>query len=320
MKKLWFIIVGTVLLLAIVVPVSAEGEDYYVTGSVAVAGGGQRVSENFSLQDLIGVPVVGSSESEVFHIESGSPEHNPLNSPPVADAGGPYLVAAGGTIPLDGSGSSDPDGDPLTYHPWVQSPILGTFAYDQEYENPTYTAGNTAGIAGLTLTVGDGILEDSYTTMVVVYDPSAGFVTGGGCINSPLGAYVADPTLTGKASFGFVCKYKKGNSEPTGNTEFQFKAGDLKFHSDSYDWLVIAGHEAMYKGSGTINGAGNYGFMLSAIDEELTPSTDVDTLRIKIWDKDNGDAVVYDNQMGAADDADPDTAIQGGSIVIHKGN
>ncbi len=44
MKKLWFIIVGTVLLLAIVVPVSAEGEDYYVTGSVAVAGGGQRVS------------------------------------------------------------------------------------------------------------------------------------------------------------------------------------------------------------------------------------------------------------------------------------
>jgi len=74
----------------------------------------------------------------------------------------------------------------------------------------------------------------------------------------------------------------------------------------------------MYKGVGTINGSGNYGFMLSAIDEKLTPSTDVDLFRIKIWDKDNGEAIVYDNQMDAPDDADPTTAIGGGSIVIHK--
>jgi hypothetical protein len=83
---------------------------------------------------------------------------------------------------------------------------------------------------------------------------------------------------------------------------------------------VIAGAKAMYKGVGTINGEGNYGFLLSAIDEKLTPSTDVDLFRIKIWDKDNGDAVVYDNQIGAGDDAEPTTAIAGGSIVIHKSN
>jgi hypothetical protein len=58
--------------------------------------------------------------------------------------------------------------------------------------------------------------------------------------------------------------------------------------------------------------------MLTAIDEKLTPSTDVDLFRIKIWDKDNGDAIVYDNQMGDADDADPATVLGGGSIVIHK--
>jgi len=74
----------------------------------------------------------------------------------------------------------------------------------------------------------------------------------------------------------------------------------------------------MYKGTGTINGAGNYGFMLSAIDEKLTPSTDVDLFRIKIWDKDSGDDVVYDNQLGAEGDTDATTAIGGGSIVIHK--
>ncbi|MDY6932458.1 MAG: hypothetical protein SVJ22_11160, partial [Halobacteriota archaeon] len=95
-------------------------------------------------------------------------------------------------------------------------------------------------------------------------------------------------------------------------------AAGLNFHSSSYDWLVIAGHKAKYKGTGTINGEGNYGFMISAIDEKLTPSTDVDKFRIKIWDKDNADTIVYDNQMGDADDADATTEIQSGNIVIHK--
>jgi hypothetical protein len=38
----------------------------------------------------------------------------------------------------------------------------------------------------------------------------AGFVTGGGWIDSPAGTYTADPGLSGKATFGFVSKFKKG--------------------------------------------------------------------------------------------------------------
>jgi photosystem II stability/assembly factor-like uncharacterized protein len=173
----------------------------------------------------------------------------------------------------------------------------------------------------LTVTDDDGGLGQSEFRYVVIYDPEGGFVTGGGWINSPEGACQlteACTGATGKANFGFVSKYKKGAEVPTGETEFQFKAGNLNFHSDSYEWLVVANHKAMYKGVGTINGAGNYGFMLSAIDEKLTPSTDVDLFRIKIWDKDNDDAIVYDNQMGAEDDEDPTTEIGGGNIVIHK--
>lgn len=180
-----------------------------------------------------------------------------------------------------------------------------------------------AGVYTITLTVEDddgGSDSKTYSYYVVIYDPSAGFVTGGGWILSPEGAYTPDPTLTGKANFGFVSKYKKGQQNPTGNTEFNFKIADMNFHSKDYDWLVVAGAKAMYKGTGTINGAGNYGFILSAIDEDLTPSTDVDLFRIKIWDKDNNDEVIYDNQLGGDDDEDPTTEIGSGNIKIHTGS
>jgi len=183
----------------------------------------------------------------------------------------------------------------------------------------SYTA---AGVYTIKLTVADkdGGSGTSVTSQyVVVYNPSGGFVTGGGWINSPAGACVASPSLTGKATFGFVSKYQKGATVPTGQTEFQFKVAGLNFKSTSYEWLVIASARAQYKGTGTINGLGNYGFMLTAIDGQINGGGGLDKFRIKIWDKDTNDAIVYDNKLGAADDAEPDTVIGGGSIVIHKG-
>ena len=144
----------------------------------------------------------------------------------------------------------------------------------------------------------------------MVYDPSAGFVTGGGWINSPAGAYTPDPTLTGKATFGFVSKYHKGATTPSGNTEFQFQAGSLNFKSTGYDWLVVAGDKVIYKGAGTVNGVSGYTFLLTA--EDSSP----DRFRIKITDA--ADAVVYDSNVGGGDDAAPATALSPGQIIIHK--
>jgi hypothetical protein len=163
----------------------------------------------------------------------------------------------------------------------------------------------------------DGGVSSPGVILIVVYDPTAGFVTGGGTVNSPAGAYAAGPTLAGSASFGFVSKYKKGATKPDGETEFQFKLGNFNFHSTSYDWLVVSGTKAQYKGYGTVNGGGVYGFLLSATDGGKTGP---DKFRIKIWDPYSGDAVVYDNVGGGSDDIDAanPATITSGSIVVHK--
>ncbi len=181
----------------------------------------------------------------------------------------------------------------------------------------------TPGVYTVGAMVSDGSLSDTrfsaldVPAYIVVYDPSAGFVTGGGWINSPAGAYAPNPSLAGKATFGFVAKYQKGANTPSGDTQFQFTTASFTFKSLSYDWLVVAGAKAQYKGSGAINGGGDYAFMLTAVDGQTNGGGGIDKFRMKIWDKANG-GLIHDNQVGASDDAALSTALGGGSIVIHQ--
>jgi hypothetical protein len=152
---------------------------------------------------------------------------------------------------------------------------------------------------------------------LVVYDPSAGFVTGGGWIYSNPGAYTLDTAAEGKANFGFVSKYKKGANVPDGSTEFVFSAGDLNFHSSSYQWLLVNSKtRAQFKGTGSINGAGSYDFMIWASQGSKTKTTTIpDTFRIKIWQMVDGvEDVIYDNV--ASINIDGGQPLGGGSILI----
>src|SRR5207245_2656667 len=117
---------------------------------------------------------------------------------------------------------------------------------------PAFTAAgvNEVCVAG---TDAAGNIGSAGCILLAVYDPTAGFVTGVGWFQSPAGAYTPDPVLTGKANFAFVSKYVKGANTPTGVTEFQFKVASLNFHSDTYEWLVVSGARAQFKGTGTIN-------------------------------------------------------------------
>ena len=173
---------------------------------------------------------------------------------------------------------------------------------------------SATGVYSITVTITDDDAgAGSANVLGTVFEPStSGHVTGGGWFSSPAGAVVARPNVTGRANFGFVAK--SDNGQLTGHTTFNVSAAQFRFESTSYDSLVVSGSKAQYRGSGKVTGSGDYGFLVTIYDGSP------DRFRIKIWDKSNGNAVVYDNRMGVPDDidnADPQP-LGSGSIVIHN--
>ncbi|WP_142858430.1 malectin domain-containing carbohydrate-binding protein [Salinigranum halophilum] len=94
----------------------------------------------------------------------------PVNEPPVADAGPDVTVAPGETIQLDGTGSSDPTDETLTYS-WDQigGPSVGVLS-DNESATPTLAVTETdETISGvIELTVSDGTSSDTDSVNVTV--------------------------------------------------------------------------------------------------------------------------------------------------------
>src|SRR6267142_680509 len=173
-------------------------------------------------------------------------------------------------------------------------------------------------VATVTDNAGASATDSDY---LVVYDPTAGFVSGSGSITSPAGAYIADPLKTGPATFAFNMRYKLGVNIPSGPTSFNFTMASLSFTGVSYDWLVVAGDKAQFKGKGTIGNTGNYGFIVTARDGEQNGATGIDKFRIKIWainpDGSEGN-LVYDNVKNAPDDIDSANPqpINSGNVLV----
>ncbi|MCH6200418.1 T9SS type A sorting domain-containing protein [Aquiflexum sp. LQ15W] len=192
---------------------------------------------------------------------------------------------------------------------------------DSGFATATTDILGTIGVFKVTATVNDG--NNSSTAYIPVYDASGSFVTGGGWINSPAGSMPANPTVIGKANFGFVSRYKKGSSQVDGNTDFQFVSGNLIFKSNMHESgsLVISGRRATYRGTGTINGQSGFKFVVVAIDGNWNGQTNPDAFRIKI--STTSGEVIYDNRMGSAENTEDATILGnngtgGGSIVIHE--
>jgi PKD repeat protein len=90
------------------------------------------------------------------------------NTAPVADAGPDLEVDAGTTALLDGTGSFDPDGDPLTYR-WtvIAYPAGGTTQIDDATSPVASFTPNVDGIYEVQLVVNDGIENSAPDTAII---------------------------------------------------------------------------------------------------------------------------------------------------------
>ena len=123
--------------------------------AVNVTASGNSVFEDGNNWRVLGVKAAGS------------------NQPPVADAGADQDVNEGATVALDGTGSSDPDSDPLTYS-WESD---GTPQITLDGRAPTFTAppvGASGGTVTFTLTVSDGNGGTDTDTVVITVNDVAG--------------------------------------------------------------------------------------------------------------------------------------------------
>ena len=93
------------------------------------------------------------------------------NQPPTADAGDDQTVEENGSVTLDATASSDPDGDGLSYD-WTQTGGTAVGLSDDDTATPSFTAPDVDGEETLTfeVEVSDGEATDTDTVAVTVAD------------------------------------------------------------------------------------------------------------------------------------------------------
>lgn len=95
-------------------------------------------------------------------------ENGQINTPPVANAGPDQDVQTGSLVTLDGSASTDPDGDTLTYHWTITSRPDGSGAglSDSTAVSPTFTP-DLDGAYVISLVVNDGTVDSDPDTVTI---------------------------------------------------------------------------------------------------------------------------------------------------------
>jgi subtilisin family serine protease len=123
----------------------------------------------------------------------------------------------------------------------------------------------------VSLTINGNFYQGTGNTVLVVYDPSLGFVAGGGqLIHNGF-----------KASVGVNIKYlKNGNAQGSLLYIEHRPTGNIVIKSNAIGSMAIVANEAIPTGKATLNGVGNHSFIARVIDNGELGTTDRFGLRV----------------------------------------
>ena len=148
-------------------------------GSNAQLTGANNVMATFVV-DVAGNYVLSLTVSNGIGSDTSTVTISTSNSPPVANAGPNQTVAVGSTVTLNGSGSSDVDGNPLTYK-WtlIAKPASSVATLTNATSvSPTFVA-DTAGTYVAQLIVNDGKVDSAPATVQITTGNTAPVANAG---------------------------------------------------------------------------------------------------------------------------------------------
>lgn len=112
-----------------------------------------------------------------------------------------------------------------------------------------------------------------------------------GWINSEPGAFLPDPDVQGNLNFQMNLHNVNDPNSAKGVVKINFPAAKINFTGNKLGFLIIDENKIIVRGEGKITGKGNYGFLITAFDNGAS----ADLIKITLWDKLEGDKIVYDN-------------------------
>ncbi len=200
-----------------------------------------------------------------------------VNQPPIANAGLDQNVNEGSLVTLNGSGSSDPDGNPLTFF-WTQTAGPAATLSNSTSATPTFTAPQVSATTVLTfqLVVSDGFLSSSDTVNITVLDTTCG-VDFTGTISK-----LTRKTSKGKDTLSFTLAiFNGGTVQSKGSFKVKFYlsadtilgSGDTLVYTKSMkdtdsEGRIKPGNTVNISGSVTITGPTQGKYLIAHIDSE----------------------------------------------------